>query len=67
MQARYGAQALETEGGVPQADDLMVGGVGAPLAIGADARLGAANGSRVVHQWDVALVSGMRVLFMLGE
>ena len=58
---------LETEGGVPQADNMMVGGVGEPLAIGADACLGTANGSCIVHEWDVTLDTGMCVLCMLGE
>ena len=62
MQERYGTQALETEGGVPQAEDVMVGGLSEPVPGGADARLGAANGSRIVHEWDVPLVTGMRVM-----
>ena len=55
------------KGGVPQAEDVMVGGLSEPVPGGADARLGAANGSRIVHEWDVPLVTGMRVMCMLGE
>ena len=67
MQERYGAQASETEGGVPPAEDVTVRGLGEPVPGGADSRLGAANGTRIIHEWGMPLVTGMRVTCTLGE
>ena len=67
MQERYGAQAPETGGGVAHAEDVTVGGLGERVPGGADAHPRAANGARIVHEWDVTLPSGMQVLCTLGE
>ena len=67
MQERYGAQASESEGGVPQAEDVTVRGAGEPVPGGADGRLGTANGWRFLHEWDMPLETGMRMTCTLGE